>query len=147
MDKDLSIYSLDSDLQEFLNFWEFNDLCAISSWCHDRDGTIRDNIDDFIEICNRDPNIARVSFYHISAILNEDLREIFINSVLNNPVQAGLMWKSDETLTEEEAQILFDCFMEGAPSYREAYLNGDIVAPERNKQFNKNSGLLEKLNG
>lgn len=72
-----------------------------------------------------------------------------VDIVANEPVQAARMWLSDATLSETQAEVLYNVFMDentGAGAYRDAVLSGDLLPVDRGALLNTGS-IMEIPNG
>lgn len=143
MAEDIKVFGEEDDLSTFTDQWSVIDDCPIVIWCRARgNGTVGDHLPQFVRMCKRDPQIARVAHYNIAHMLDEHMRQTMVDVVATDPVQAARMWLSDATLSETQADVLYDVFMDantGAGSYRDAVLSGDLLPVERGKVLNTGS--------
>lgn len=137
-------------LSTFVDQWSVIDDCPIVMWCRARgEGSIGDHLPEFIRMAKRDPQIARIAHFHIAHLMDDHMRQTMVDVVATEPVQAARMWLSDATLSETQADALYNVFMDentGAGTYRDAVLSGDLLPVERGAVINTGS-IMEIPNG
>ena len=77
------------------------------------------------------------------------MRQTMVDVVATDPVQAARMWLSDATISETQADALYNVFMDkntGAGTYRDAVLSGDLLPVDRGAVLNTGS-ILEVSDG
>lgn len=137
-------------LSTFVDQWSVIDDCPIVMWCRARGkGSVGDHLPKFVRMAKRDPQVARISHFHIAHLMDEHMRQIMVDVVSTDPVQAARMWLSDATISETQADVLYNVFMDentGAGAYRDAVLSGDLLPVERGAVLNTGS-IMEVPDG
>lgn len=137
-------------LSTFVDKWAVIDDCPIVVWCRERGkGSVGDHLPQFVRMAKRDPQIARIAHFHISHLMDEHMRQTMVDVVATEPVQSARMWLTDATLSETQADALYNVFMDenkGAGAYRDAVLSGDLLPVERGAVLNTGS-IMEVSNG
>ena len=150
MVEDIKVFGEKDTLSTFVDQWSVIDDCPIVMWCRARDkGSIGDHLPEFVRMAKRDPQIARISHFHIAHLMDEHMRQTMVDIVSTDPVQAARMWLSDATISETQADVLYNVFMDqstGAGAYRDAVLSGDLLPVDRGAVLNTGS-ILEVSDG
>lgn len=146
MAQDIKTYGEEDELSAFVDQWSIVDDCPIVMWCRARGkGSVGDHLPKFIRMAKRDPQVARVAHFHIAHLMDDHMRQTMVDVVATEPVQAARMWLSDATLSEKQADALYNVFMDentGAGAYRDAVLAGDLLPVERGAVLNAGSIMV-----
>lgn len=134
--------------QDFVDAWTVNDTCSLTKWCR-RQGNVdmKTGVAAFYEMAARSPEHAKWVHYHIGWTLDYEILLDLTHIVCNNAMQAALMWIEDETLTDEQDEILVNCFRDpitGAPVVTEEIDSGLLVRKKNGapKQYNNDSEIV-----
>lgn len=146
MVEDIKTYGEKDTLSTFVDQWAIIEDCPIVTWCRSRgNGSIGDHLPQFVRMAKRDPQVARVAHYHIAHLMDDHMRQTMVDVVATEPVQAARMWHTDATLSETQADVLYNVFMDentGAGSYRDAMLSGDLLPVDRGAVLNIGSIMV-----
>ena len=146
MVEDIKTYGEKDTLSTFVDQWAVIEDCPIVTWCRSRgNGSIGDHLPQFVRMAKRDPQVARVAHYHIAHLMDDHMRQTMVDVVATEPVQAARMWLDDATLSETQADVLYNVFMDentGAGSYRDAVLSGDLLPVDRGAVLNVDSIMV-----
>lgn len=146
MVEDIKTFGEKDTLSTFVDQWAIIEDCPIVTWCRERgSGSVGDHLPQFVRMAKRDPQVARVAHFHIAHLMDDHMRQIMVDVVASEPVQAARMWLNDATLSETQADILYNVFMDentGAGSYRDAVLSGDLLPVERGAALNIGSIMV-----
>lgn len=95
---------------------------------------------------SQSPNCAFLCHYNIGFLVSYDIRIEWTLGICKNPAIAANLWIEDETLTDEQDEILFNCISDpvyGLPNYINEINAGRLTRKKTSqKLYNENSEIV-----